>query len=608
MVRIPEAQERIGISPQGAGVAPSIAQSRQLGEGIAEIGASLLELERESQEADAKAYKTTKLAELDMFATERSEQLKTEIEDIDKYTETFMSDYNKRFDEIVTNAPNDIARQMIAEKGLEKQASYFGKATQFQATQKIALQKQGFNNTVGTYANIVRADPTRLDEITTTLQEDLQDARAYTTPDEFAELAKNTSNALAEAHVRAFIDRKQADEAMDLLQQEEYQIALDQETYASLINAVSDEYLNESVDIEIGGVLSGERIADPTNKETQKKVDIYYENNKETLQVSDLITLSANAKMPTPFKRQVNAQLLNGSPQEQMQAAEIMQSIVDQNPTAIHNFGNMERKRATLLLQYRDAGVPESRAVEWVNKQVEEKPDTVMRAAEAKESEVGSVSRLEDLAGDADPNFFFDVPVSAAMQADFATTSRGYYVYENMNQEASEKRAFTEMRSRWGVTNIGGQRWQKYAPEAVYRVKGQDPEWIQEQLVEEVSAEGIAMQQIGEETIFADVKVREDLKDNLYLQIVPGDERSAQPRYQVFTQNESGELIPIYTRVGELMAFRPQYNISPAYKRRVAETPTSEELLNKARESRAKALDLQKLMTSPRRNRANRAN
>jgi len=157
--------------------------------------------------------------------------------------------------------------------------------------------------------------------------------------------------------------------------------------------------------------------------------------------------------------------------------------------------------------------------------------------------------------------------------------------------ETARRTALAQMKTQWGVTSVGTAgvtRWQEHAPEAIY-ANAAGTDWIQEQLIKDLSAQGIEARELG--IISKAARAYTALEEAATGGILPGplpartvflepDVMTArdvdatgkpQPKYQIMTIGKLGEIVPLTDKNGRpLPLWFPKYSETDEFKAAVA--------------------------------------
>lgn len=229
----------------GGGVSPRAnANSFGGGEGLISLGGAIsntgavidnqikLKLER-----DATAYVAEQSSALQLNSLKQFEAMKTDGESIDTIGDRFNKQFEEQSKLLIDNAPNGLAKDAMKTHALSIQTNMNEKAIMYQATEKVALQKQGVENSVNNIINSYAIDPGNFNQYRKQLAS-VQDssARILTPSDHEAFITKSNSE-FATAQVRTILDTNPW-QAEKVLKSQEVAAHLTPSAFDSLSNRI----------------------------------------------------------------------------------------------------------------------------------------------------------------------------------------------------------------------------------------------------------------------------------------------------------------------------------------------------------------------------------
>lgn len=161
-------------------------------------------------------------------------------------------------------------------------------------------------------------------------------------------------------------------------------------------------------------------------------------------------------------------------------------------------------------------------------------------------SDVGALGKVMGLVNLWDP----DVEIHDRMAGEFNMLVEEIFA-KTGDVDVARNSALATLRRTWGVTSIGGRRWQKYAPEAVY-ANAAGIDWIHEQIREDL------------ESLEVIPKITEEEPIRLEPDFLTA--REGLPTYVAMALDEHGAWAPL-----PVPPIRPDYATSPAKRRSDAE-------------------------------------
>jgi hypothetical protein len=208
--------------------------------------------------------------------------------------------------------------------------------------------------------------------------------------------------------------------------------------------------------------------------------------------------------VPDSVKGQIRAQLRGGSPDEQVQAADLYSRIVQEMPLMASDFNADDVRLATLINQRRTDGLAPQEAVvaatdairKGATQSAAERQGVVARYNDLnKSSSPGEPNQNEKwLASKFDEGWFSSSPaVRVNMAAKFDDAVRREFEVNGNDIDAARRAAFDKFQNVAGVTRVNGKtEVMREAPELFYKVPGfsaeQNAQWIRQQAQDEASA------------------------------------------------------------------------------------------------------------------------
>lgn len=387
--------------------------------------------------------------------------------------------------------------------------------------------------------------------------------------DQLEKLIHQKNSELSSSFIEGWIDRD-PHEAKKLLDSREYDSDLGPKL--SVLNDRADAAINglEKAEHEeqkrlqsisaVSQAIVGEGILDPHSPVAQKGVNAYYDDLKtrmagmqpEQQQLAQINLVSKSGIYPDQMKSELSAQIHNGSNEQKVEAAELMDAISIANGSTATQITGDERALSRGIVSNINAGLTPNKAVEMAEANVFKKdtPEYRQRLENFTKKGGDKVKFKEGVFTKA----FRDDPdeIPAAMQADFELLNKNFYMSGHVDGEDAAKLAEETVSANWGITRADGKnRWMKYSPEKIYG-NSAGTEWIGQQLQDELAA----IPQIGE------VGVEQDV----YLEVDPRSNREADPVYQVFQRQPNGEVTPFLKPNGKQVVFKPNFEQSAEFK------------------------------------------
>lgn len=348
---------------------------------------------------------------------------------------------------------------------------------------------------------------------------------------------------------------------------------------------------------------------DPNSAADQKAVDAHFAAVSagwadKPPEERDLLTVGYVADhgiVPPSLLGHLRGALRKGSPSQQVQAAATIGLIEERAPWAAHDFDGSEFDLATELNLWTKAGAPPEEALARAQDALKSDPATrEVRATAWTRQKYGDgnraalLSRLADVPDSArawyDPRTNAALPDAMAGEWDALVKDR---FLATGDIDSARATAWRTMRRTWAVTDIGGRRFQRYAPEAIY-ANAAGTGWIGEQLYDDLAHAVVKLPADATEDARSAALEAEKARlkgSGVRLEVDPITARSAAPSYVVLQKNAGGEWAPVAGPDGKPLSgpdgrplrFRPDWASSPAARSAV----------NDARDARAQMIDQQ---------------
>jgi hypothetical protein len=276
--------------------------------------------------------------------------------------------------------------------------------------------------------------------------------------------------------------------------------------------------------------------------------------------------------VPKSLQGQLRGELRSGTGEQQVHAANMIETFRQQNPALLNDFAPEDIQRAIGITSQVQSGVTPQNAIQNVHDA--EKVDATTKQArgdsylEATKPPNG-VPRFDAVAaelkgqvntwaqrylpGVTNP----DVPVE--MVAQYDNLKKQAFIRTN-DMETSQKFAADTIKRTWGVSSINGApKWMSNPPENFYAAppayglsQADNSAWMKDELVKDFTANSIIDTTAG------------DARDRL--SIVPdiSGRRDAQgrPVYTVMFQQSTGQLLPAVDAQGNPLAWQPDWDSS----------------------------------------------
>jgi hypothetical protein len=352
--------------------------------------------------------------------------------------------------------------------------------------------------------------------------------------------------------------------------------------------------------------LDGSEILDPKNTGHKNAVDAYYARIEPEIAALDP-TLQSEAKasfsaqvgvIPKAVRGEIRGALRAGTDEQAAHAADLYDRLREKNVAALEDFAQEDVDLAVTTQALVRAGIDPIQAVRDTREKMKRSPQEQEVRERLYRQGVRDKPTDEYLEGELSWWFRFDAEIPDAMVGELEFLARESYLRTG-NLEAAREAALETLRRTWGVTTIGPKRWQKYAPEVIYR-NGAGTDWIEEQFTEEMAARFPPDPAHPWES-----RIRFEGRLRLEPDLLTARERW--PSYAVMLANDSGVPEPMLRSDGLPLRWRPEWETSPAKARidverareREKELAKGEEELEKARAIRQRVAAMPDLKSGP---------
>lgn len=260
-------------------------------------------------------------------------------------------------------------------------------------------------------------------------------------------------------------------------------------------NTLRNKELKRQANIDlVDSAIAGDTFLTSESKEHRDAIDDHFavfQQKIQTLppeqQIMQYVEYVSNTGIyPKNLKNQMNGLIDNGDDNQKVFASQIINQISLANPQTMNQISNEQRAFARKISDSINSGVTPSNAVEFANLNVFEK-DSIgykERAKRFKDDQKAfdislhprsSFTIFGQDTGDEDV-------FRPEMIDEFNMLNRDFYMTHGMTADQAQEEAMKTISRTWNKTRIGGvERWQKFAPTAVYGEQFGE-EWIEDQL------------------------------------------------------------------------------------------------------------------------------
>jgi len=323
---------------------------------------------------------------------------------------------------------------------------------------------------------------------------------------------------------------------------------------------------------EVEDAIASGRPLDVTNATDREKLDTYFETivmkniDEETISSADAVAshLKQFNHLPKVIKNNLVANLYNGSNQEVINSAVLIDRLIVQEPNVARQFNSrQDLARVTKLVNSVNAGLPIDDAVKAADNLLVEKNTT-----EHKDRQDNYFKNSNEFDQDEITSFFINDPdtVPTGMVNDWKRLYQTYAIDHKMDLVDAEALAYKITKSRWSITNINGdEEYMKDAPENYYNQRGLNPDWMQSQLKTDLTG------------------LLPETNRGFFITPEPTTINSGRPGYVVYYEDENGMPTLLLDEDNDVMLWRPDITTSSDAQQQI------QEATREAREKRLSA-------------------
>jgi len=438
-------------------------------------------------------------------------------------------------------------------------------AQNFDDVQKIAEHKQqqeslttAFNMGQKNLDIISRTNDPKVFNATIAAQKELYNAAFPNDPLKAAQANKSFAQDVAEMK----LSQKDPYQRLALLNEEnkkqgsnvaaflsaDKRIALYNETVKE-VKALEEKKIDTSM---VNLALNNNLTLDPTLPQNQRAVDTVWQQKQQDLtkqgatvqQILDssFDIVGKTGIMPTSIKSALNANILNGTPQQRVNYSTYLTNAAKNNPKILNGLDPKTTAMAFSIANKIDAGLSSQQAVEYaINDQNEAKKQNNEALANAWKEQSKKINTTDKISSQLESESGFhpfrpSPQVSPQMIDEYNRLSKDYFINQRVDLQTANQMAEKTVKSNWGISEIGGRKYVKYAPETVYG-NGGDTSWIHQQLEKETKT---------------------SIKD-LDVEVDHSTVTSSKPSYFIFKKNSFGGIDAILGDDNLPKKFQPNY-------------------------------------------------
>lgn len=350
------------------------------------------------------------------------------------------------------------------------------------------------------------------------------------------------------------------------------------------------------------GATRGEIILDPTDKNDKEIInrgfEEYYAESEDPLGAAEQIAVNTGI-IPDRAKSFWTSTLMNGSNKQKIESARSIVDLQRSNPSLQNQFSDKERALSRAINNRISIGLTDDQIVEFAESEIDKNKskEQIVRVAEF-DLEVGksgkkfqeSLKDIEDEVKDRSGILLIDPEVEEVpdeISLDIIRTAKDFYINQGIDVNDSIDEATDTVLSQWGITKIGGKRYQKYSPEIMY------PNFPKKALEKQ------AIQRVIDNTNL-DKKI---VKKQIRLLPIPQTLNTDTPSYFVNMENENGIIDMVRDANNMPITFTPDITKTDEYKESIKQreelkfTPKRKSELRKRSKDIAKAKEIADTLT-----------
>jgi len=387
------------------------------------------------------------------------------------------------------------------------------------------------------------------------LRDDFENAQS---PEELASIANELQTLQATALNAGIVDMRdieRLEKDFKKIRKEREQEALQEATF---INATQ-----------------GKLLLDSTDKNDRKVINKGFEKYRELTDDPEGLArdISVNTGIvPDIYKKSLNSMLFVGNPDRKIESANEIINLIRENPTLERQFNEKTKAFAQAIESRINVGLSSEEVVKFAEDEINKNKDKnkIIRQQEfeldySKEGKkfIETINDITDEIKD-ESGIFFEAEAPKEMAFDVLTIAKDYYINNGSDIDDAIELATEKVKSRWAITNIGGERYQKFAPEAEY------PNMTSKELRQQ--ARNLAGKYLSDKSV---------IKDNIRAVIIPDSLNTNKPNYNLLIEDEFGKIDNIRDESNNPVVWTPDITKTERYKEVPKETRESLNELSK---------------------------
>lgn len=387
------------------------------------------------------------------------------------------------------------------------------------------------------------------------LKEDFENAQS---PEELVSIANELQNIQETGIASGLIDMKDIERI--------------QKDFRDLRKEQEKEALQEATFIN---ATQGKLLLDSTDKNDKKVINKGFEKYRELTDDPEGLArdISVNTGIvPDIYKKGLNSMLFVGNPDRKIESANEIINLIRENPTLERQFNEKTKVFAQAIESRINVGLSSEEVVKFAEDEINKNKDKnkIIRQQEfeldySKEGKkfIETINDITDEIKDKS-GIFFEAEAPKEMAFDVLTIAKDYYINNGSDIDDAIELATEKVKSRWAITNIGGERYQKFAPEAEY------PNMTSKELGQQ--ARNLAGKYLLDKSV---------IKNNIKTVIMPDSLNTNKPSYNLLIEDEFGKIDNIRNEKNEPVVWTPDITKTERYKEAPKETRESLNELSK---------------------------
>ena len=550
MVKIPTSP---GVQARPQQVTPTVRQPVDTGErfiaqGITQLGSAIAGIGQQAmiqEQRDQEAFNASQVL-----------QYKNQLRRFDNQEKIALSEEGANQDVITKSKQDILDRRKLFTDELKQQ---FGGNKQIQAL----IERESQSSLIDLEFNIDK-DLSRKRKTygenqfygsVSDLRDDFENAQS---PEELASIANELQTLQATALNAGIVDMRdieRLEKDFKKIRKEREQEALQEATF---INATQ-----------------GNLLLDSTDKNDRKVINKGFEKYRELTDDPEGLArdISVNTGIvPDVYKKGLNSMLFVGNPDRKIESANEIINLIRENPTLDRQFDDKTKALAQAIESRINVGLSSEEVVKFAEDEINKNKDKnkIIRQQEFEldYSKKGKkfIETINDITDEIKDKsgIFFEAETPKEMSFDVLTIAKDYYINNGSDIDDAIELATEKVKSRWAITNIGGERYQKFAPEAEY------PNMTSKELRQQ--ARNLAGKYLSDKSV---------IKDNIRAVIIPDSLNTNKPNYNLLIEDEFGKIDNIRDESNNPVVWTPDITKTERYKEVPKETRESLNELSK---------------------------